>query len=176
MSSSVFSNQVIYHHTVSNAPSIAGYHLISEYVRQHRQVFIVTETSLDALLLAEYIKKYRQDCYVFSDHELMPYDNFPISGYLGGQRNAAVYKILTADSWVVVSSVSAATYKIPPKSFYLNECAQLSIGQKLDIENFEQTLACCGFECVSEVSDVADVTDVKSHELRIDDRMVQRPK
>ena len=152
----VFSREILSQKEVGNAGSIAGYHLLSQYVKEHKKVFLVTENSLDALLVAEYLRKYRQDCFVFGDHELMPYDNFDVSGYIAGQRNSAIYQMLTRSSWVLITSVNAITYKLPPQSFYLNECVKLHVGQKLEIDNFEKILVQSGFNYVSEVSEMAE--------------------
>lgn len=142
--------------TIGRAYSLPGYHLLKELVLNEDKVCIIADKPLEALLIYDYLKKYRKDCLLFSDHELMPYDNFSLSPYIAGERNSALYSLLTKKRYLFITSIPAITYKLPPCSFYLNSCIKLSLGDELSVDTVSNLLIKGGFQPTSEVHRVGE--------------------
>lgn len=123
----------------------------ADLAQNHRQLCLVLDTPSHALLVYDFIKNYRTDCHLLPDWELMPYDLFRLSSEISSTRNFTIHQLLTTDSWVIVTSIAATAYKIPPKEFYLSYAVSLMVGQSFDGHHFAEQLSHYGYQRVQEV-------------------------
>ncbi len=120
----------------------------ADLAQNHQRVCLVLDTPSHALLVYDFIKNYRKDCHLLPDWELMPYDVFRLSSEISSTRNFTIHQLLTNESWVVVTSISATAYKMPPKDFYLSYAVSLAVGQSFDGHRFADQLSHYGYQRV----------------------------
>lgn len=124
----------------------------ADLIKINDQVFLVTENHAQAVLLFDYLKTLRHDCMLLPDWELMPYDTFRASKDIAAARNFVFYQLLSLSRWVVVTSMPAIIYKLPPKSFYLQHALILKKGQVIERQQLVDRLTEYGYQRTVEVS------------------------
>ncbi|NBX71898.1 hypothetical protein EBQ91_03180, partial [bacterium] len=124
----------------------------ADLIALNDQVCFVTENPAQALLLYDYLKTIRSDCLLLPDWELMPYDTFKVSQDIAVARNIAFYNMMSSSKWVVITSLPAIIYQLPPKEFYLQHALVLKKGQHLVRDDFVDRLTHYGYQRTMQVN------------------------
>ena len=90
---------------------------------------------------------------VFSlpDWETLPYDNFSPHQDIVSDRLSALYHLPDLQQGILVTSIGSLMHKLPPEKYIRSNSLDLSVGQKLSIQDMREQLVNAGYQSVDSV-------------------------
>jgi transcription-repair coupling factor (superfamily II helicase) len=111
------------------------------------QMLVLTHNDMEAKKLYDDIKVFTDKCMYFPIKEMV-FNIDVTSGEIKAERLKVINKILSKEPLIVVASVDAAFYRMPPVDSLKNASISLVPGQELDILNLSSKLIDIGYERV----------------------------
>ncbi|MGH8119958.1 MAG: transcription-repair coupling factor [Gammaproteobacteria bacterium] len=113
-------------------------------------LIVVTADSLQAGRLVEELAFYLGhpspvEILTFPDWETLPYDLFSPYQDIVSERLATLARLLALERGILVVPVTTLMQRLLPRDYLAAHSLVLNIGQRLDIENFRQTLTAAGY-------------------------------
>lgn len=90
---------------------------------------------------------------VFSlpDWETLPYDNFSPHQDIVSDRLSALYHLPELQQGILVTSIGSLMHRLPPKKYIRANSLELSVGQKLSLQDMRRQLVDAGYQAVDAV-------------------------
>ncbi|EYE87897.1 transcription-repair coupling factor [Fervidicella metallireducens AeB] len=111
------------------------------------QTIIFTHNDIEARKIYEDLRVFTENCYYFPIKEMVL--NVDVtSGDIKTQRLSVIKKILEGDKVIVVTSIDALFYKMPPKDTLKNSAIKLKREEILDVSLLAEKLVDLGYERV----------------------------
>jgi len=89
--------------------------------------------------------------WLFPDHETLPYDPFSPHPEIIADRLKTLASLAAARQGILLSPVSSLMQRLPPADYILQRSFDLSVGQRLSIEEFRLRLNHAGYEAAEQV-------------------------
>ena len=87
----------------------------------------------------------------FPDWECLPYDAFSPHQDVTSKRLSALASLSRGGGGIVLATLAAAMYRLPPKNFIDSYSLRLQVGETLDVDQFRQRLVKSGYQSVGQV-------------------------
>ncbi len=87
----------------------------------------------------------------FPDWETLPYDRFSPHPDLISQRLATLNALLQQRVDLIITTINTALYRLSPTSFVIGSAFQMSVGDRINIENLREQLVHAHYQSVQQV-------------------------
>jgi len=115
---------------------------------------VVARSSHQAQVLArdiELLSVRSLPVWLFPDHETLPYDPFSPHPEIVADRLKTLASLAAARQGILLSPVSSLIQRLPPADYILQRSFDLSVGERLSIEEFRRRLNHAGYESAEQV-------------------------
>ena len=91
------------------------------------------------------------DLFLFPGYETLAYDQFSPDENILAKRLSILSRLLTGRGRIAITSVATLSQRLPPRGFIENNSDTISVGGRLNIEDFRSRLFTLGYTSVSQV-------------------------
>ena len=123
--------------------------------RQQGLVLVVVPDSQTALSLAAELDFFTRGSMlgtlVFPDWETLPYDVFSPHQDIVSQRLATLYRLPAQRQGILLVPVATLLQRLAPRTYLDSHVVLLSVGERLDQDEFRRRLEAAAYSCVSQV-------------------------
>ena len=113
------------------------------------------------------------------DWETLPYDQINAHRNIISHRIQTLYRLTQTTAPILFVSLQALCYRLPPRSFILQECLLCEVGKKLSVQDFRSLMLAKGYHETPTVQDIGQfsirgsildviLTDKKAGSYRIE--------
>ena len=129
--------------------------LANAALRENQLFFVITDDARHAVKLEEELKFFLgnngHEVAIFPDWETLPYDVFSPLPELISERLSILNKVSSLNRGIILCSTANLIQKICPKVFVNAHSFELSIGQKINFNEFLKKIEQAGYRAVSQV-------------------------
>ena len=123
-------------------------------------MLVITADSLSAERLATEIRFFCTDAavsiMVFPDWETLPYDQFSPYQDIVSDRLSILSRLPTLNRGVLITSITTLMHRLAPEKYVKANSFSVSVGDRLDLDDFRKQLETSGYRCVSQVLEHGD--------------------
>jgi len=131
--------------------SAKNYLVNGVYEQLDKSILILTHSDVEAKNIYEDLSFYVNDVYYFPTREMGFYNADAVSGDLRWERLKVMKKITESGKKIVITCIEALAATYVPIDLLEKYIFKLSVGSKLNLNDFSETLIQCGYERVDRV-------------------------
>ena len=121
------------------------------YEQLDKSILILTHSDVEAKNIYEDLSFYANDVYYFPTRELGFYNADAVSGDLRWERLKVMKKITQSGKKIIITCIEALAATYVPIDLLEKYIFKLSVGSKLNLNDFSEKLIQCGYERVDRV-------------------------
>ncbi|MBU3110640.1 transcription-repair coupling factor [Clostridium lacusfryxellense] len=131
--------------------SAKNYLVNGVYEQLDKSILILTHSDVEAKNIYEDLSFYVNDVYYFPTREMGFYNADAVSGDLRWERLKVMKKITQSGKKIIITCIEALAATYVPIDLLEKYIFKLSVGSKLNLNDFSQKLIQCGYERVDRV-------------------------